>query len=44
MLRELIRIGLRTRHGDAVIEMELARAAVIVETVRHVRILLELEQ
>ena len=44
MLRERIRIRRRARDSDAVVEMQLARAAVVVEPVGHVGILLEFEQ
>src|SRR5205809_1160915 len=44
MLRKASRIGFGAGDRDRIVEMQRARAAIIVKAVRHVRILLEFEQ
>ncbi len=44
VLRQGFGIGLRARHGDAIVEMKLARATEVVEPIRDVAVLLDFEQ
>jgi hypothetical protein len=44
MTRERRRIGRQTGYGDRILDMKLAPSAIIVEAVRRVRVLLNLDQ